>query len=176
MKHRGPWSVASGRKVLGLTLVEMLMSLSILAVVSTAVVTMLHGGAQVSAALTSSMTNQWEVQAAIARMVQQSRLCTTLNVPTGTGGGSAFSLVTQPDAANNSATYNVSYALVTVADGTRQLQETDSRYGTSILIRNVQSFDVRTKNVSAPQVVIVTLTVGGAPPVLRTFRITPRNQ
>jgi type II secretory pathway component PulJ len=159
-----------------MTLVEMLMALSILAVVSTAVVAMLHAGAQVSGALGNSITNQWEVEAAIARIVQQTRMCTTLTVPGGTSGGTTFSLVTEPDAANGNVTYSVSYALITAGDGTQQLQETDSRYGTSILIHNVQSFSIRTKNVGLPTVAIVTLTVGGAPPVTRTFRMTPRNQ
>jgi prepilin-type N-terminal cleavage/methylation domain-containing protein len=161
---------------MGMTLVEMLVALSILAVVSTAVVSMLRAGAQVSGALGSSITSQWEVEAAICRIVQQGRMCTSLNVPSGTTAGTAFSLVTQPDAANGNATYNVSYSLVTAADGSKQLQETDARYGTSILIRNVQTFSVRTKNVGWPQVVIVTLTAGSVPPVARTFRMTPRNQ
>jgi len=157
-----------------MTLVEMLMALSIFAVVSTAIVTMLHGGAQVSTALGNSISNQWEVQSAIARIIQQTRVCTSLSVPGGTTGGSSFSLVTEPDAGN--VTYNVSYDLITASDGTKQLQETDPRYGASILIHNVQSFSIRTKNLTPPQVAILTLTVGGAPPVSRTFRITPRNQ
>jgi prepilin-type N-terminal cleavage/methylation domain-containing protein len=159
-----------------MSLLEMLLALTILAVVSTAVVAMLHGGAQVSSALGSSISNQWEVESAITRIIQQTRMCTALTVPNGTSGGTTFNLVTQPDAANGNLTYTVSYALVTAADGTRQLQETDPRYGTSILIRNVQSFSIRTKNVGPPQVAIVTLTVGTTPPVTRTFRVTPRNQ
>jgi prepilin-type N-terminal cleavage/methylation domain-containing protein len=159
----------------GMTLVELLMALSILAVLSTAIVFMLQGGVKVSGALGASITNQWEVEAAICRMVQQGRMCTTMTVPGGTGGGTTFSLVTQPDAANGNATYNVSYSLATAADGTKQLQETDTRYGTSILVRNVQSLNVRTKVAGMPQVVIITLTAGN-PAVARTFRITPRNQ
>jgi prepilin-type N-terminal cleavage/methylation domain-containing protein len=165
-----------GRRGGGMTLVEMLMSLAILAVVSTAIVAMLHGGAQVSSALGSSINNQWEVETAVCRIVEQSRMCSLLTVPSGTSGGTSFSLVTQPDASNGNTTYAVSYDLVNASDGTKQLQETDARYGKSILIRNVQSFSVRTKNAGLPQVVIVTLTVGSAPPVVRTFRVTPRNQ
>jgi prepilin-type N-terminal cleavage/methylation domain-containing protein len=164
------------RRASAMTLVEMLVSLAILAVVSTAIVAMLHGGAQVSSALGSSISNQWEVEAGICRIIQQARMCTSLTVPTGTSGGTSFSLVTQGDAANGNTTYAVTYNLVTASDGSKQLQETDPRYGTSILIRNVQAFDVRTKNSGLPQVVIVNMTVGGGPPVTRTFRMTPRNQ
>ena len=145
MRTSGQRSVVSGRKAPGLTLVEMLMSLSIMAVVSTAVVAMVHGGGQVSGALTASMTNQWEVEAAIGRIVQEARVCTLLTVPGGVSGGTAFTLVTEPDAANGNTTYTINYALATASDGTQQLQETDSRYGTSILIRNVQTFSVRLK-------------------------------
>jgi prepilin-type N-terminal cleavage/methylation domain-containing protein len=159
-----------------MTLVETLVSLTILAVVSTAVVFMLRGGAQVSGALGSSIASQWETESAICRILAQGRMCSSMNVPGNTAGGTTFSLVTQPDAANASATYPVTYSLVTASDGTKQLQETDPRYGTSILIRNVQSFDVRTKSAGMPQVAIISLTVAGTPPVTRTFRITPRNQ
>jgi hypothetical protein len=159
-----------------MTLVETLMSLAILAVVSTAIVYMLRGGAQVSSALGSSISTQWEVESAICRMVAQGRMCSLMTVPSGTSGGTTFSLVTQPDPDNASATYPVTYSLVTASDGTKQLQETDPRYGTSILIRNVQSFNVHTKFAGMPQVAIITLTAGSAPPVTRTFRITPRNQ
>jgi type II secretory pathway pseudopilin PulG len=159
-----------------MTLVETLMSLAILAVISTAIVFMLRGGTQVSSALGSSIANQWEVEAAICRMVEEGRMCTAMTVPGGTLGGNSFTLVTEPDAANGNATYTITYALVTAADGSKQLQETDARYGTSILVRNVQSFSARLKNAGAPQVVIVTMAVGNAPTVTRTFRITPRNQ
>ena len=164
-----------GATARGMTLVELLMALSILAVVSTAVVSMLHAGAQVSGSLTTSMTNQWELESALGRIVQEGRVCTSCTVPTGVSGGSSFSLVSEPDAANNNATYTISYSLATVG-GVQVLQETDARYGTSTLVRNVQSFDVRNKNAGSPQVVILTLTVGTSPPVTRTVRMTPRNQ
>jgi type II secretory pathway component PulJ len=173
LRHKIP-GISPARSAL--TLVESLMALSILAVVSTAVVFMLHASTQVSTAMGASISNQWEVQTALARIVEQSRVCSSLNVPTGTAGGTAFSLVTQLDPANGNTSYPVSYNLATETDGTKSLQETDPRYGTSTLIRNVQSFNVRTKNPGLPQVVIINLTVGTAPPVTRTIRITPRNQ
>jgi prepilin-type N-terminal cleavage/methylation domain-containing protein len=160
----------------GMTLVESLMALSILAVVSTAVVAMLRASTQVSSAMGSSISSQWEVQTAIARMVEQSRVCASLNVPTGVAGGTSFSLVTEPDAANGNVSYNVTYSLVTAADGSQSLQENDARYGASILIHNVKTFSVRTKNAGLPQVVIIDLTTGSAPMITRSFRITPRNQ
>jgi prepilin-type N-terminal cleavage/methylation domain-containing protein len=153
------------------TLVELMISLVILAIISTAIFVMLRAGAQVSGSITGSMTSEWEVETAIARILPQVRHCTSINVPYGTTGGPDFSLVTQPDSANGNTTYNVQYKFTN-----GQLQEIDSRYGTSVLIRNVQSFSARTKNSGSPTVLILTMTVGAKPPVTRTVRITPRNQ
>jgi prepilin-type N-terminal cleavage/methylation domain-containing protein len=166
---------AAGSRRRGLTLVEMLVALSITAVVSTAVAAMLHAGAKVNSSLNDVMTSQWEMESAIMRITQLARVCTSLTVPTGVSGGTSFSLVTEPDAANGNATYTVTYALAPV-NGANELQETDPRFGTSTLIHNVQSFDVRTKNLGLPQVVVLSITAGPAPAATRTFRIMPRNQ
>jgi prepilin-type N-terminal cleavage/methylation domain-containing protein len=170
-----PMSSSRRPKTPGMTLVETLMALSILAVVSTAVAAMLHAGARVSNAMNASITSQWEVQSALLNITQQVRLCASVTVPNGTGGGTSFSLVSQPDSANNNTSYTISYALATV-DGVQVLQQTDPRFDTKTLIHNVQSFDVRTKNTGSPQILILTLTTAGTPPVTRTVRITPRNQ
>jgi prepilin-type N-terminal cleavage/methylation domain-containing protein len=160
----------------GMTLVELLVALAITAIISVAVVSMLYAGGQVNSVLNTAMTNEWEVESALLRMAQQLRQCTTFSVPTGMSGGTAFSLVTQPDAANGNQTYNVNYSLVAGPNGAQQLQKNDSRYGNSILISNLQSFDVRYKTASAPYVVVLTLTSTGSPPVTRLLRVTPRNQ
>jgi type II secretory pathway component PulJ len=164
------------RKTGGATLVELLVSLTIIAMVSLAVLAMVRAASSVNRVMAASITNEWEVESAFHRMVQQLRQCTSFTVPTGTAGGTAFSVVTQQDAANGYQKYNVSYALVTAADGSKKLQETDSRYGTSTLINGVQSFDVRTMGTTAPIVVKMTLTVGSNPSVTRSIKVTPRNQ
>jgi prepilin-type N-terminal cleavage/methylation domain-containing protein len=159
----------------GVTLVELMVSLVVLTIISTAVLYMLRAGAQLSGAMNSSISSETEIEAALARIVQQVRNCTSLNVPHGTSGDSSFSIVTEPDAANGNQTYSVTYQL-SGSGAAQQLQEVDARYGTSTLVRNVQSFNVRTKSATGTQVIILTLTVGASPPVTRTVRITPRNQ
>jgi prepilin-type N-terminal cleavage/methylation domain-containing protein len=166
------------RRGRGLTLVELLVALAVVAVTSTAVVAMIQGAARVNTAINAGMTAGWDVEAALLRMTQQLRLATAVSVPTGTSAGTAFSLTTQPDAANNNATYAVTYALVTAADGSQQLQETDPRYGTSVLIRNVQSFSVKYRSTTAPLTVSIAVTAGTGPgtAITRRIHVTPRNQ
>jgi len=158
------------------TLVELLVAITILAILSTAVVMMLRSAANVTNAVTASMAYEMEVETALLRIIQNVRMCTSVFVPSGATGGNTFSLVTQADPANNNATYPVTYSLIVAADGTRQLEEIDSRYGASTLIRDVQSFDVRYTNASGPTVILLTFSVGKNPPVVRTVKIAPRNQ
>jgi hypothetical protein len=136
---------------------------------------MIQAGSRVNSAINTSITSEWEMESALGRVVQQLRMCTALSLPTGVSGGTSFSLTTQPDASNGNLSYVVSYAVVTAVDGTKQLQESDPRFGTSTLINDVRSFDVRLKSASAPTVVVISITVGGTPPVTRTLRVTPRN-
>jgi type II secretory pathway component PulJ len=164
------------RRRSALTLVELLIALSITTVVSTAALGMLHAGAQAGTTIQNSISTEWEVQTALFRMINQTRDCTSFNVPTSTSGGSSFSLVTQPDTANGNITYALTYSLVTAADGTSQLQESDPRYGSSVLVHNVQSFDVRYKSGTAPLVIVITLTAGNSNTVSRLVRVRPRNQ
>jgi hypothetical protein len=172
-----------------LTVVELLVALSIVAVVSTAVTTLLYAGGKVNSFVTSSIDTQWEVEAAVNRIAQEIRTCDPLNlvnVPTGTGGGAFCSFVTQPDPANGNQTYDVSLQLMQASDGTWQLWESQYLHGTTtprfagqpsaVILHNVQSFDVRTKTAGLPQVVTITMTAGRNPPVTRTLTIAPRNQ
>jgi type II secretory pathway pseudopilin PulG len=157
-----------------MTLVELIMALAIMSVICTAVLALLTASAHTNAAITATITSQQELEMALRRMIQQTRMCSSLTVPSGNSNGTSFSLTTQPDTANSNASYSVSYSMVAVG-GLNQLQETDTRYGTSVLIHDVQSFDVKLKNAGSPAVLIVTVTVGRNPSSTRTIRITPRN-
>ena len=185
-----PWK-RPHRMPKALTLVELLVALSILAVISMAVTTMLYAGAQVNRVITSSIDTQWEMEAAFSRIAQEIRTCDPLNlvnVPTGTDGGTFCSFVTQPDpdSPGGDQTYDVSLQLAQAPDGTWQLWESQFLHGTAtprfpgqpnaVLLHNVQAFDVRTKTAVLPQVVILTMTAGRSPPVTRTLMVTPRNQ
>jgi prepilin-type N-terminal cleavage/methylation domain-containing protein len=163
-----------------MTLAEMMLALTILALLSTAVLGMVQLGGRMNSVVSSSITTDLEVETALARIVQMGRTCASVSVPSGTVAGTAFSLVTQPDAANGNQCYDVSYSY---ANG--QLTETQYLSGTttprfnaasSVIIRNVQSFSVCLKSATAPQVVVISITVGTGPQATRTVRFTPRNQ
>ena len=163
-----------------MTLVELLMALSIMGVVSTAVFSMIHAAGNVSSVVTTSIGNDTELQTAIERMVQEGRTCVTLTAPTSTTAGTTLSFVSQPDATNGNQSYDISYTLSgTNLQETQYLHNTTTArfaVATTTIIHNVQSFSVALKSAGTPQVAVVTLTVGTQPPATRTFRITPRNQ
>jgi prepilin-type N-terminal cleavage/methylation domain-containing protein len=160
----------------GFTLVELLVALAIVAVTSTAIVAMLSAAAQTSGVITAQGATEWEIDAAMRRITQQVRMCAagSLAVTTDASGNPTFSLITQPDVNNNS--YNVSYALATASDGTQQVTETDPRYGTSVLVHNVVSWDARLKNATGPAILVVSVTAGRADAqTARVFEAAPRN-
>jgi prepilin-type N-terminal cleavage/methylation domain-containing protein len=161
---------ARGRAV---TLVELLVALTVLAVLSVAVTTMLRGAAQVSGAITTSMTSESEVEFTLHRVIQNVRMASVLKKPSVITVAHELELVTQPDAAN--ATYQVLYEIVPGPDGTTQLQETDPRYGKSILISDLQTFDVRLQTADPPKIVLITLKAGKNPGVTRSVKIAQRN-
>jgi prepilin-type N-terminal cleavage/methylation domain-containing protein len=163
-----------------MTLAEMLLALTILAVMSTAVFAMVQVGGRANSTVNASITTDLEVEAALARIVQLGRTCTALSVPSGTTAGTTFTIQTQPDAANGNQTYDITY---TYANG--QLTETQYLHGTTtprftnastVIIRNVQAFSVMLKSVAPPQVAIISITAGTGPRAARTIRFTPRNQ
>jgi prepilin-type N-terminal cleavage/methylation domain-containing protein len=164
----------------GMTLAEMLLALTILAIVSTAVLSMIQLAGRVNGAVSNSITNDLEIESAICRILANGRTCSSMTVPSGTSDGATFSMQTQPDAANGNASYDITY---TFANG--QLTETQYIHGTTtprfgtasaVLIRDLQAFSVRLKAAGSPQVAILTLTAGSGPSATRTFRVTPRNQ
>ncbi|HVX87111.1 MAG TPA: prepilin-type N-terminal cleavage/methylation domain-containing protein [Phycisphaerae bacterium] len=158
------------------TLVELLLALAIIAVTSTAVVAMLSAAARTSSVINAEASTEWELDAALRRITQEVRTCAagSLVVSTDASGNATFSLVTQPDVNNNA--YNVSYALATAADGTRQVVETDPRYGTSVLVHNVQTWDAHLKNLTGPAILVVSVTAGRADAqTSRVFEAAPRN-
>jgi prepilin-type N-terminal cleavage/methylation domain-containing protein len=159
------------------SLLELLLALAIIAVTSTAITAMLAAAAKTSSLVTAQGTAQWELDAAMRRITQQVRMSAkgSLTVGTDSSGNPTFSLVTQPDA--NAFTYLVGYALTTDPNGTRQFVETDPRYGTNVLVHDLQAYDARLKNPTGPAILVVTLIAGRADAqTSRTFEAVPRNQ
>jgi prepilin-type N-terminal cleavage/methylation domain-containing protein len=159
------------------TLVELLVALSIIAVVSTAITALLAAAAKTSSLVTAQGAAQWELDSSMRRITQQVRMSAkgSLTVGADASGNPTFSLVTQPDA--NAFTYVVGYALTLSPDGSRQFVETDPRYGSNILVHDIQACDIRLKNPSGPAILVVTLIAGrGDAQTSRVFEAVPRNQ
>ena len=177
MSTRRPRQLRPGHIRPAFTLVELLVALAIIAVTSTAVVAMLAAAARTTSVVTAQAAAQWELDATMRRVTQQVRTCAagTLSVSTDASGNATFSLTTQPDV--NNISYAVSYSLAVAADGSKQFVETDPRYGTSVLVHNVQAYDARLKNATGPAILVVTLIAGRQDvQTTRVFEATPRNQ
>lgn len=161
-------------KTRGITLVELLVALVIVSIISVATTTMLAGAAKTDRFVMNASLMQSQAEFATRRMIHNLRMASSITGLTTTDGGT-FTLVTQPDTANDQATYTVTYALVTLGNGTKQLQETDTRTGMTVLVSEVTTFTARYQNAGSPKLVVVTLTTGGPYAVTRTFKVAPRN-
>jgi prepilin-type N-terminal cleavage/methylation domain-containing protein len=158
------------------TLVELLIALVVMVVITTAVGLLLQGSARSYGAMNSMVSAQWEIELALRRIVTQTRFCTSLTTPNTTTAGTTLDITSQADPDNGNATYAISYSLITAADGTKQLQESDPRYGNSILVHDVVSLDIHLLNPTDPKVVVITIVAGKSPNVVtRTLQVTPRN-
>ncbi len=154
----------------GFTLVETILALVIIAMVSAAVMVLITGSAKATAYVNNTTDEVSQVELACRRITHNIRTASALNAPTTTTAGSTLTTVTQQDPNNANATYTVTYTL-----SAGNLTENDTRFGTSVLVRNVSSFSVTRQTMTAPTTVLVTITVGATPPVTRTFVVMCRN-
>ena len=154
----------------GMTLLELMLALSITSMVGGATAMLMVGAANTSKFVNTSGDAVWQIDNSLRRMTHNIRTCSALDSPANTTPTAAFSVHTQPDAANGNATYQVSYQL----SGTN-LQETDTRYGTNTIARNVTAFSVTRVSVASPVTVSITLTIGTSPQTTRNVVILCRN-
>ncbi len=155
----------------GLTLIELMLSLVIVTVLSAAVMALLTAGSEGTRYVTSAGNTVSQVDQACRRMAFNLRMASTLDSPSGTTATNTFTVHTQQDAANGSATYQVIYAV----DGNNNLTEADDRFGTNTLVQNVTSFSIARQTTTSPTEVQITVTAGTSPVVTRTFTVLCRN-
>lgn len=127
----------------GYTLIELIMAVTLLAIISVAVCMLTFGAFNTDRYLRTRNTSVAEIELATVRLANNIRAAQTGTITVGTG---TLSTVTQADTAHgypNGVT--VSYALQTdpLHAGMKQLIENDPRYGTTnVLATNVATFTV----------------------------------
>ena len=171
MTHRSFSASPAARRAL--TMVELLVALVVVSVLSIATTILLQGAARTNTNVNAMFSSQWEVETALRRIIQETRLCTSIV----SVSANSLTIVTEPDTSNNNVSYTVTYAAVTAADGTQQLQETNTStaVGTAVLVHNLTAFTVALGNINGKSVVNITITAGTSTPTVRTITISPRN-
>jgi prepilin-type N-terminal cleavage/methylation domain-containing protein len=167
------------RRATAMTLVEMLVALVIVSILSTAVFAMLGGALNADRYMRTSINTTSSMELAVRRILHNVRTASALTTPTNGTATSTLTTVTQADPNNSNATYTVTY---TLSNG--QLTETDTRYGTNVLLKNVTAFTVTLVNTTTPVMAQITITAtvidstvqkAQAAPVTRSFNATFRN-
>ena len=155
------------------TLLELLLALSIVAVLSTAVAAMLVGAGDTNQFVNDSNDATSQVENAYRRILHNVRTAQSLSNPSDTTVHTPGTLTikTQNDAANGYA----SGATVTYSVSGGNLVENDQRWGTNTLVPNVATFSVQKISSTTPTQISITITSGGSAPVTRTAIITCRN-
>jgi len=158
----------------GFTLVELLVSLVIIAILSVAVSTMLVGAAKTNLFVLNETDAVSQAENALRRIMHNLRTASAISAPATMTSSSTLTLVTQTDPATGNP-YTITYTLT----GTT-LTESDPRYNTSggspnTIASNVSAFSVTRNSLSSPQTVTVMITVGTAAPVSRSVTIYCRN-
>jgi len=154
----------------GFTLIEVVIALTIMAMVSVAFFVLLSGALRTDSYLRQTTTAISEVDLASRRIIHNVRMASQITAPTTTAASGTLTLVTQPDVNNGNATYTVTYSL---SGG--QLSETDSRYGTNVIANNVTAFSVQLVSTTTPVSAVVTLTEGAPGNASRVFTVWARN-
>ncbi len=152
------------------TLVELLVALTVVAVLSAAVSVMLVGAGNTHRYVNSEADAMSNVENAFRRMLHNVRTASAMPAPSGGTLTNTLTVQTQPDPAYGNVPATVTYA---VSNG--NLVETDSRYaGSSILVPNVSAFTIQRTGASPTQLNI-SITSGSTPAVTRTAMVTCRN-
>jgi prepilin-type N-terminal cleavage/methylation domain-containing protein len=156
------------------TLIELLLAITIMAIVSTAVVTLLFGASNTDHFLFACNTAQSETDLAMHRIVNNIRTAQSGSVGLGTN---TFSTLSPTDAVDGYPSGSiVSYTLVADPSNAGQniLQENDQRYGTNTLVHNVTTFGVSTVS-GVTGLYQVDLVVGSPSNNERHVRVYARN-
>lgn len=160
---------SSNRRSRAFTLVELMTTLMIFALIATAATSMMAASANTQKYVINNVNAVSATELTFRRIVENLRSASTCTCPT----SSQITLVTQPDTSQaGNPVYNVSYSLV----GT-QLIEIDDRYATNILATNVTAFTVTVVQATKPTMYQIALTVSppNSAPITRQAYITSRN-
>ena len=165
----------AGRPRSAFTLVELLVSLAIIAMISVAVSTMTVGAINSDRYIRAANTAQAESELSMRRMANNLRSAQTGTISIGT---STFTCISQPDASNGYPSgATVVYSLQNDPQNSSQkvLIENDPRYGsTNILAHNVTTFTIVLVS-GYTDYYQVDLVLGTTPPQERHFRVYNRN-
>jgi type II secretory pathway pseudopilin PulG len=156
------------------TVVELVLALTIISILGTAVVTMLMGASQSDNYLSNCLTAQSETDLAIRRIINNIREAQTGSIVL---GPSTLATLTQPDNPDGFPVgVAVSYAVQPDPSNASQnvLQETDQRWGTNTLVHNVTTFSVTAVS-GIPNLYQVDLVVGSPVTSERHVQVFGRN-
>jgi len=153
----------------GFTLVELLVALTIVMTLSTAIAALLVAAGKTNQYVNDEADRISQVENAYRRMLHNIRTASSMSSPSNTTLTNTFTVNTQPDTGYPSG------ATVTYAISNGNLVETDSRYGTSILVPQITTFSVRKINSSGTPTTLSISIVAGSPAVTRSATILCRN-
>ncbi len=152
----------------GFTLVELMVSLSIFSLMSTAIGSLMFYSYRVNRHTRSENELVAQVESAMRRIMDNTRSASTLGPNFSTTRLDEF---TQADADHANLKYDIQY-YVTGGD----LVEAHDLYGTNVLVSGVTAFSITTLQATTPMLLQVTITAtDGTNTVTRTCNITSRN-
>jgi len=153
----------------GLTLVELMVSLSIFSLMSTAIASMMFVAYDTNHYVRSESNMVTQVESAMRRIMDNTRCASTFG-PTFTS--THLDVVTQADPDYSNLKYDIQYYV----DSSGNLVETHDLYGTNTLVPGVTSFRVTQLQTTAPSEIQISITASdGTSTVTRTCNITTRN-
>ena len=154
-----------------MTLTELMISLVVLAILSTGATNLIIGGLRTDRVLLDSNRQVSEMELSIRRMTHHIRTGSAINVTS----SSSFNLKTQADPNNSGQSYTITY---TYDSSAKTLSETSTQYNTTnVIAYNVSAFAVTSVSAS-PVVLGIDMTISGgsvATSTRRTFQVLNRN-
>jgi prepilin-type N-terminal cleavage/methylation domain-containing protein len=154
----------------GVTLMELLLALTIVAMVSTAVAFMLAGAGKTNSYVINETDAMSQVETAYRRILHNVRTASALTTPNDSTlhAPGTLTITTQADTGYPSG------ATVTYSVSGGNLVENDQRYGSNTILSNVSTFSVQRTH-STPTTLSITITSSTVPAVTRSIIITCRN-
>ncbi|HEY4330832.1 MAG TPA: hypothetical protein VGN88_13910 [Phycisphaerae bacterium] len=156
-----------------MTLTELLMALTVLAILSVGATNLIIGSLRTDRVLMDSNRQVSEMEFSLRRMTHNIRVGSGITL----NGSTGFSLISQADPNNNGQTYTITYAYDSVA---KTLSESSTQYGitptANIIAYNVTAFSVTQASASPLLLSIdITIATSNAPATRRNFQVWNRN-